>query len=110
MQNVLFALEDLITDDGDKHDAERRLVRLHEVDWRAVGARLQGRQRDVARLYALGYTVESIAAQLELSPHTVRVHLTHANEKLLVHLVAADPCTQQNAVVFGVQAARCGIV
>lgn len=47
---------------------------------RALG--LTGRQAEVLRLLALGYSTQRIAEQLYLSPATVRKHLEHIYERL----------------------------
>lgn len=39
---------------------------------------LSPRQRDVARLAALGYTNEEIGAALGMTPGTAKIHLHHA--------------------------------
>jgi len=112
LQEALFIFDFGADDDGDGDTlraVERKLLVLSKVNWRVVGKRVQGTQREVARLYAMGYTTETIARELGISVYTVREHITTANYKLLVHLVAGDAC-EQNAVVFGAQAVRCGLV
>lgn len=54
--------------------------------------RLTPRQRQVVRLYAVGYIAEEIAEELGCTPATVRKHFEHAmlrtRSRNRVHLVA----------------------
>jgi DNA-binding CsgD family transcriptional regulator len=49
------------------------------------GARLTPREREVVRLVALGADTRGIAAELSLSPETVRTHVRNAMSKTGVH-------------------------
>jgi DNA-binding CsgD family transcriptional regulator len=51
----------------------------------ATGARLTPREREVVRLVALGADTRGIAAELSLSPETVRTHVRNAMGKTGVH-------------------------
>ena len=53
---------------------------------------LSAREKSILQKYSNGATIDSIASQLELSPHTVRYNINQINEKLnttnLAHAVA----------------------
>ena len=61
------------------HDASL-LALAHEA--KAKFAKLTGRQNDIVRLVAEGYTSKEIAIQLAMSPRTVDVHRQNAMDKL----------------------------
>ena len=47
-----------------------------------MGAPLTARKMEVLRYLALGWDVPHIAAEMDLSPHTVRNHSTNLRRKL----------------------------
>jgi DNA-binding NarL/FixJ family response regulator len=49
---------------------------------RAAGPSITGREQDVLRLMALGYSNKEIAQQLEVAVKTVEVHKANAMRKL----------------------------
>jgi PAS domain S-box-containing protein len=50
-----------------------------------VGSKLTGREREVVKLVALGSTTRQIAADLSLSPDTIRSHVRNAMAKTGAH-------------------------
>ena len=81
-------------------DVLTKLVRLRRRPGGTGTQTLHPREREVLQLVADGRSVAQIAAELHLSPHTVRNHVRHAMQKLGVH-------TRLEAVVA---AARVGLV
>jgi PAS domain S-box-containing protein len=61
------------------------LIGNNQAEPATTGARLTPREREVVRLVALGADTRGIAAELSLSPETVRSHVRNAMSKTGVH-------------------------
>lgn len=60
---------------------ERQRLRARQAEARAVLERLSPREREVARLLALGLSNKEVARDLDISDHTVHVHRQRITEK-----------------------------
>ncbi|MFM6985149.1 MAG: response regulator transcription factor [Hydrogenophaga sp.] len=60
---------------------ERQRTRLRQAEAQALLARLSPREREVARLLALGLSNKEVARDLDISDHTVHVHRQRITDK-----------------------------
>lgn len=72
------------------------LIRSAQTDGPGIGSKLTPREHEVVRRVALGDTTRRIAADLYLSPATVRTHIRNAMAKANAHTRA-----QLVAIVLG---------
>src|SRR6185437_6278585 len=67
---------------GVEYISEPVAVRLSRARQALTHGRLTGREAEVLRLIALGYTNTEIAERLSLSPRTIETHRAHIQRKL----------------------------
>jgi DNA-binding NarL/FixJ family response regulator len=75
-------LRRLLTESGDQLIARRFALEIDRPPPLSLRAALTPREEDVLRLVARGLTNRQIAAELFLSPATIKVHVRHILEKL----------------------------
>ncbi len=65
--------------------ARQNKVFTHDQTRRKLSARFTPRELEVLRLLAQGHDTATLAAVLNIAPHTVEWHVRHLIEKLGVH-------------------------
>jgi DNA-binding CsgD family transcriptional regulator len=106
---VRSTLDELELEDGDEVELEidgarYTLVRRPDAE-RDAEPMLSPREREIARMVALGYTTKTIAAVLEISAWTVGTHIrrifnrlgVHSRSAMVAQLVACGQIAAENA-------------